>query len=186
MWRSPTLRLSLSLSSILLLHRLLFRFFTRLRAHLLTPDAYPFRKRNPRTSRTLTSRFAPAVGASLAGFMLGVYPGEQLRLTIAIYILSQAAEVAYNLAEEQGWIWGKKGRPWWFGSWMLVPLSCGQLLHAFVFDNDCFPAQFSEFVLKYSPGYIQTRPLDYPNNLPWPQPREIVDKLGEMSKMKYP
>ena len=118
--------------------------------------------------------------------MLGVYPGEQLRLTIAIYILSQAAEVAYNLAEEQGWIWGKHERPWWFGSWMLVPLSCGQLLHAFVFDNDCFPAQFSSFVLKYSPGYIQMRPEDYPNHLPWPNARDIVDNLGAMSKMKHP
>ena len=58
----------------------------------LPKESYPFRKRNPRTSRTLTSRFAPAVGASLAGFMLGVYPWRKLRLTIAIYILSQAAK----------------------------------------------------------------------------------------------
>jgi hypothetical protein len=143
LWRSPNLRLSLSLSAILLFHRLLFRFFTRLRAHLLTSDAQPFRKRNPRTSRTLTSKFAPAVGASLAGFMLGVCPSDQLRITIAIYVLSRAAEVTYNLAEDQGWIWGKKGskfeRPWWWGSWMLMPLAGGQLLHAFVFDRDCFP-----------------------------------------------
>jgi hypothetical protein len=95
----------------------------------------------------LTSRFAPAVGASLAGFMLGVYPGEQLRLSVAIYVLSQAAEVTYNLAEDQGWIWGKKGsaweKPWWFGSWMFMPLASGQLLHAFVFDRECFPEVFA-------------------------------------------
>lgn len=135
--------MALSLSTILLFHRLLFRFFTRLRVHLLTPDAHPFRKRNPKTSKTLTSRYAPAVGASLAGFMLGVYPGDQLRITIAIYVLSRAAEETYNLAEEQGWIWGPKGSKWekpkWFGSWMLMPIACGQLLHAFVFDRDCFP-----------------------------------------------
>lgn len=190
LWKSPTLRLSLSLSSILLLHRLLFRFFSRLRAHLLTPDAQPFRRRNPRTSRTLTSRFAPAVGASLAGFMLGVYPAEQLRLTIAIYILSQAAEVAYNLAEEQGWIWGKKGsrweRPWWFGSWMLMPLSAGQLLHAFVFDRDCFPHAMGNLILKFSPQYIQERPLDYPSHLPWPAPGEIVENLATIAHLKNP
>jgi hypothetical protein len=84
------------------------------------------------------------VGASLAGFMLGVYPGDQLRITIAMYVLSRAAEVTYNLAEDEGWIWGKKGsmweRPWWWGSWLLMPLAYGQLLHAFVFDRDCFPA----------------------------------------------
>jgi hypothetical protein len=41
-------------------------------------------------------------------------------------------------------IWGFRGgrkreRPWWFGSWMLQPLAFGQLLHAAVFDPDCFP-----------------------------------------------
>lgn len=143
LWRSPNFRLSLSLSTILLLHRILFRFFTRLRAHLLTPEARPFRQRNKRTSKTLTSSLAPAVGASLAGFALGVYPGDQLRVSISIYALSRAAEFAYNHAEDEGWIWGREGskweRPWWWGSWLLYPLTCGQLLHAFVFDRDCFP-----------------------------------------------
>lgn len=138
-YKNANLRLSISLSSILLLHRLLFRFFTRLRAHLLTPEARPFRQRNKRTSKTLTSNLAPAIGASLAGFMLAVYPADQLRVTIAIYALSRAAEFAYNLAEEEGWIWAKRERPWWWGSWLLFPITSGQLLHAFVFDRDCFP-----------------------------------------------
>lgn len=208
LWRSPNLRLSLSLSMILLFHRLLFRFFTRLRAHLLTVDAKPFRKRNPRTSKTLTSTFAPAIGASLAGFMLGVCPGDQLRISIAIYVLSRAVEVTYNLAEDEGWIWGRKGstweRPWWWGSWLLVPLAYGQLLHAFVFDRDCFPAVFhlnsfmSAFfilivqqslgglLLRNSPQYIQHRPIDYPVNLPWPGKYDIIDKLAEMARLNYP
>jgi len=87
--------------------------------------------------------------------MLGVYPGDQLRISLAIYVLSQAAEVLYNLAEEEGWIWGKKGskweRPWWFGSWMLMPIACGQLLHAFVFDRECFPAVCSS-IARFSKG----------------------------------
>lgn len=133
---SPNLRLSLSLSLILLLHRVLFRFFSRLRTNLLTKDAAPFRRRNPRISRSLTSRLAPAIGASLAGFALGVYPGDQLRITIAIYVATRSLEFAYNALEEDGWF---KNKPWWWGSWMLMPLACGQLLHAFVFDRDCFP-----------------------------------------------
>ena len=140
-WKSANLRLSLSLSTILLLHRILFRFFTRLRSHLRTDEARPFRQRNKRTSNTLTSSLAPAVGASLAGFGLAVYPQDQLRVTIAISALAQAAEYAYNLAEDEGWIWGKgKERPWWWGSWLLFPLTSGQLLHAFVFDREAFPA----------------------------------------------
>lgn len=134
--KSPNLRLSLSLSLLLLLHRLLFRFFSRLRSNLLTKDAAPFRRRNPRVSRSLTSRLAPAIGASLAGFALGVYPGDQLRITIAIYVATRSLEFAYKALEEDGWF---KGKPSWWGSWLLMPVATGQLLHAFVFDRDCFP-----------------------------------------------
>jgi hypothetical protein len=72
----------------------------------------------------------------LAGLALGIYPGNQLRMTIAIYVAARASEVAYNALEMNGYV-GKT--PWWFGSWMLFPLAQGQLLHAFVFDRDCFP-----------------------------------------------
>jgi hypothetical protein len=135
--KSPNFRLSLSVSLILLFHRLLHRFFVRLRANLLTEDARPFRRRNPRVSKTLTSQLAPAIGASLAGFALGVYPGDQLRITLAIYIATRALEFTYNALEEEGYF---KEKPWWLGSWLLMPVACGQLLDAFVFERDCFPA----------------------------------------------
>lgn len=148
--KSPTLRLSLSLSTILLMYRLLFRFFSRLRAHLLDPSAAPFRQRNPRTADTLTSPYAPALGASLAGLALGIYPAQQLRVSLAIFALFRALEFGWNCAEDNGMVWGwVKGangkpaklasRPWWFGSWMLQPFAFGQLLHAVVFDRETFP-----------------------------------------------
>jgi hypothetical protein len=142
------------LSTILLLYRLLFRFFTRLRSHLLDPSAAPFRVRNPRTAGALTSPYAPAVGASLAGLALGIYPAKQLRVSAAIYAAFRALEFGWNCAEEGGMIWGwekaggggangkgerMRARPWWWGSWMLQPFVFGQLLHAVVFDRDCFP-----------------------------------------------
>lgn len=136
--RSPNFRLSLSLSALLLLHRLLHRFFSLLRRNLLHPSASPFRHRNPRIARSLTSRLAPAVGASLAGFALGLYPADQLRLAATIYVVSRAAEFGYNFLEREGWFDGLRKRGW-VGSWMLMPLATGQLLHAFVFDRDCFP-----------------------------------------------
>ena len=135
-FRSPNFRLSTSVSLILLLHRILHRFFTRLRTNLLSNNAARFRERNPRTSRTLTSRFAPAIGASLAGFALGVYPSDQFRITVAIYVATRAAEFVYNALEDEGWF---RNKPWWWGSWMLMPLATSQLLHAFVFDRECFP-----------------------------------------------
>ncbi|KAI9775176.1 MAG: hypothetical protein M1835_005919, partial [Candelina submexicana] len=109
LWKSPKTRLSLSLSLILLFHRLLYRFFARLRANLLTQDAQPFRRRNARISRVLISKLTPAFGASLAGFFLGVYPGDQLRITVAIYIMTRALEFLYNALEDDGWF---KNRPW--------------------------------------------------------------------------
>ena len=143
-FKSPALRLSLSLSTILLLYRLLFRFLSRLRAHLLDAQVEPFRRRNPRTTATLTSPYAPAVGASLAGLALGVYPAQQMRVSIALYTMFRALEFGWNICEIEGHVWGMKGgkkkeRPWWFGSWMLQPFAFGQLLSAVVFDRDCFP-----------------------------------------------
>jgi hypothetical protein len=131
----------------------------------------------------LTSRIAPAIGSSLAGFFLAVCPGDQLRITIAIYILTKSLEYSYNYLEELGYF---QNRPKWFGSWMLMPLACGQLLHAFVFDRDCFPEAYGGFILKYSPEYIQRRPEDYPKNLPWPSTFDIVDNLAKISKAQWP
>lgn len=124
------------MSLLLLLHRLLYRFLVRLRANLRTDDARPFRERNPRISRALTSRFGPAVGASLAGFALAIAPQEQLRLTATIYWSTRALEFLYNVMDEKGWL---DKRPWWFGSWLLMPVSCAQLFHAFVFDRETTP-----------------------------------------------
>ncbi|KAF2244019.1 hypothetical protein BU26DRAFT_463935 [Trematosphaeria pertusa] len=182
-WKSPNVRLTCSLSFILLFHRLLRRFFTRLRESLLTPDAKPFRRRNPRISRSLTSRLAPAIGSSIAGFLLAVCPGDQLRITIAIYVFTRALEFCYNYLEEQGYF---RNRPSWFGSWMLMPVACGQLLHAFVFDRDCFPAAYGNFILDNSPEYIQKRPVNYPGRLPWPGTFDIVDSLAQISKSRWP
>ena len=199
--KSPNTRLSLSLSLLLLLHRLLFRFFSRLRHNLLTKDAAPFRRRNPRISKSLTSRIAPAIGASLAGFAFAIYPADQLRLTLAIYTTAKSLEFLYDALEAKGWF---KNRPWWWGSWMLTPLATGQLLHAFVFDRDCFPkvrtgiirwdpaladsAQqaYGDFILEHTPNYVQKRPPGYPPSLAWPSTNQIIDSLAEMSRLNWP
>ena len=163
-FRSPNFRLSLSLSLILLLHRILYRFFSRLRVNLLTKDAAPFRRRNPRISKSLTSHLTPAVGASLAGLALGVYPADQLRVTVAIYFATRAAEFTYNALENNGWF---RRKPFWVGSWMLMPFATGQLLHAFVFDRDCFPKVILEcneltgFLLKPA-GVWRLHPESHP------------------------
>jgi hypothetical protein len=173
------------LSLILLFHRLLHRFLVRLGASLLEPSARPFRQRNPSIAAALTSRYTPAIGAALSGLFLGVCPASQLRISVAIYTFSRSLEYAYNAAEEKG-IWGAKGKPDWVGSWMLMPFACAQLLHAFVFDRECFPAAYGNFILNRSPEYIQHRPSTYPTDKPWPKTFDIVDGLAEISRLRWP
>jgi hypothetical protein len=182
-------RLALSFSSILLFHKLLHRFFRRLRTQLLgdTEDAAHFRERNPRIAELLTSPYTPAVGAALSGLLLGVSPPNQLRITIAIYVFTRSLEFGFNALESGGYLWkSKAGRPWWFGSWMIMPFACGQLLHAFVFDRECFPADYGKFILQRSPEYIQLRPKGYPSGKPWPGTFDIVDALASLSKLRWP
>ncbi|EZF33226.1 hypothetical protein TMEN_384 [Trichophyton mentagrophytes] len=180
---SPAFRLPLSLSLMLLFHRLLHRFFSRLRANLRTDNAQPFRERNPRISKALTSKYAPAIGASLAGFFLGLYPQAQLRLTVAIYASTRSLEVLYNALLENGWL---SFRPWWFGSWLLMPLSMAQLFHAFVFDREATPSWFGNVILKFTPGYIKRRPSGLPGMVAWPEPFETVDALAKVAELKWP
>ena len=108
----------------------------RLRSNLCIDEAKPFCERNPRISRALTSRYAPAIGASLAGFALGICPQDQIRLTATIYTITRSMEFLYNVMDLKGWL---NERPWWFGSWLLMPVSCAQLFHAFLFDRETTP-----------------------------------------------
>ncbi|KAH9885323.1 hypothetical protein F4778DRAFT_761106 [Xylariomycetidae sp. FL2044] len=202
-YKSSTLRLSLSLSTILLLYRLLFRFLSRLRAHLLDSSAAPFRDRNPKTSHALTSPYAPAVGASLAGLALGILPSQQLRVSLTIMLMFRALEFGWNLAEDEGLIWGwkkaragsgkgkgkgmvKRERPWWWGSWMLQPFAFGQLLHATVFDRESSPIGFVDFIWKNTSTYLHGPPRNLPEGVKWPDAWEIADNLSRMAKLHWP
>ncbi|KAF1813053.1 hypothetical protein P152DRAFT_435473 [Eremomyces bilateralis CBS 781.70] len=184
-WKNTGVRLSSALALLLLFHRLLHRFFLRLRASLLLPSSDAFRSRNPGVSSLLTSRLAAPIGASLAGGFLALYPAAQLRITAAIYVFSRSLEYIYNALDEEGYLANK---PWWFGSWLLMPLSFGQLLHSFVFERDCMPPAFANFARNYGGPYIQARPSasDYPASAPWPETDEIVDGLAEISNLKWP
>ncbi|GAB1209828.1 hypothetical protein APSETT445_008616 [Aspergillus pseudonomiae] len=181
--RSPNFRLSASLSLVLLFHRLLHRFFARLRANLRTDEAQPFRNRNPRVSKALTSRYAPAVGASLALFGLGICPQNQLRLTAAIWMATRSLEFLFNVIDEKGWL---ENRPVWFGSWLLMPLSCAQLFHAFIFDREATPKWLGNVIFRLSPGYILDRPESLPTEFSWPGKEDVVDSLATVATLRWP
>ncbi|KUL87163.1 hypothetical protein ZTR_05655 [Talaromyces verruculosus] len=181
--RSPKFRLALSLSLVLLIHRILYRFFVRLCANLRTEDARLFRERNPRFSQALTSKYAPVVGASLAGAALGVCPQSKLRVTIAIYMATRSLEFLYNALNIKGYL---KYKPWWFGSWLLMPVSCAQLFHAFVFDRETMPKWMGDLLLRFSGSYIPQRPEHFPAAVSWPSQHDLVDSLGSIAGLKWP
>lgn len=202
--RSPKLRISASLALLLLFHRFLYRFFVKLRANLRTDDARPFRDRNPRISNVLTSRFAPAVGASLAGFALGICPRSQFRIIAAIYSATRGLEFLFNALDEKGWF---DNRPAWFGSWLLMPIACAQLFHSFIFDREAVPSVSTRIgmffiqeqqklnlafqwlgmlILRLSPSYIRGRPESLPLDVAWPDKEDVVDSLATISALRWP
>jgi hypothetical protein len=77
------------------------------------------------------------IAGTLAGLALALHPNDARRVTITIYFLTRTLEFCYNLLEDRGFLPDEK--PWWFGSWLLFPLSTVQLMHAFIYDRDCFP-----------------------------------------------
>ncbi|WEW59077.1 hypothetical protein PRK78_004546 [Emydomyces testavorans] len=109
MLKGTLLRISIANSLFLLANRFLYRFFSRLRANLRTEDARPFRKRNPRIAKALTSKYTPGIGASLACFLLGLYPQTQTRISLAIYSVTGSLEFVYNALREKGWF---ENKPW--------------------------------------------------------------------------
>jgi len=181
--QQTSVRLSGALGLIFLFHRLLHRFLNRLRQSLLHENAKPFRRRNPRVYSVLTARLAPIIGSGIAGLFLGLYPATQLRLTMTIYMLTRASEFSFNYLDHLGYM---KNRPWWFGSWLLMPAASGQLLHALVFDRDCFPASYGNLILGNSSAYLQGKPEDLPKKVKWPTTFDVVDNLGEISKLSWP
>ncbi|RMZ77050.1 hypothetical protein DV738_g4626, partial [Chaetothyriales sp. CBS 135597] len=176
-------RVALSLSSLLFFHRVLYRLFARLRLQLLHEKVRGIQTRHPRLYALLTSRYAPAVAASLAGLSLGIFPSSQLRVALAIYIASRASELAYSAADGLGLT---KNQPAWLGSWTLFALAHAQLFHAFIFDRDCLSPAYASFIRGYAPEYLQPRPTDIAAKVEWPTPDQIVDALAEMAHLRWP
>ena len=92
-------KMALSLSSLLFFHATLYRLFVRLRLQLLHEKVRSIRERYPRIYRILTSQIAPAIGASLSGFALGICPADQLRMTLTIYVGCRALELGFAAIE---------------------------------------------------------------------------------------
>ena len=45
---------------------------------------------------------------------------------------------------------------------------------------------YGNFILRFTPNYVQHRPAQLPDHLPWPKEDAIVDGLATMSQLRYP
>lgn len=99
----------LSLGVLIVSHRMLYRFFMKLRANLSLPQAKTFRVKYPRVAKLFLSPLSPSIAASLAGLALGIHPKGERRVTIAVYALVKALEFNYNRLEDEGWF---QNQPW--------------------------------------------------------------------------
>ncbi|KAI1618993.1 hypothetical protein EDD37DRAFT_294221 [Exophiala viscosa] len=183
--QSP-LKLALSLSSLLYLHTTLHRILSRLRSHLLHEKVRSIQQRYPNLYAALTSTLTPALGASLSGLALSIYPATQLRIAIGIYTAAHALELGWTSIAHLETI--RKYKPSWLGSWVLFALSQGQLFHAFIFDRDCFPESYGKFILDYTPEYIQRPPSTLSPKLAssWPSTDNVLDALAQIARLKWP
>lgn len=130
-WRNNgKFRSSLALAVLIVVHRVLYRFFHRLRTNLSLPQAKEFRQRYPRAAKVFLSPLCPSLMASLSGVALGIAPEGDMRVTAAVYTLVKAAEYWYNRLEELGWFQGRR----WVST--LLP-SAARLDPPYTYTNDC-------------------------------------------------
>lgn len=74
--------------------------------------------------------------------------------------------------------------PEWCDTALLYAIGNGQLLWTFLFEPDCFPKSYGDFILARSSAYVPARPKDLPASMAWPTRREIADHVALLSTPK--
>ena len=135
-------RFALSISSYVIMYKSLVRFFTRLFDPLLRP---------PSSSRLIVNDVvcSPLVPPFLAGLLAGptllIDNDQSRRIFISVYVLSKSLQFTYYSLRKSGII---PKMPWWWGSWLLFPISSAQLIYAYLLHPDTFPVSKNLFLLK--------------------------------------
>ncbi|KAK6353225.1 hypothetical protein TWF696_005206 [Orbilia brochopaga] len=168
--RGLRLRLPLSLSMLLLLHRFFHRAVIRLQSML---SRFPS---DGRFKRTIMSPLAPSVAAALSGVSLAIVPSENVRLTIAVYVFTKTVEYLFNALQEVA------NMPRWFGAWLLFPFSSAQLFHALLTDQGSVPFIYRKILMTF-PGMFATEPGTGAANALSTNKGAL---MGEMAKLNFP
>ncbi|RGB33939.1 hypothetical protein C1646_169259 [Rhizophagus diaphanus] len=98
-------------------------------------------------------------------------------------MLSKSLQYTYHALRQNGII---PRMPWWWGSWLLFPISSAQLIYAYLLHPDIFPKNYDKFITSRSTTYVNPKPSDFSDAMPWPVGREIVDRIGILASLYYP
>ncbi|KAK9479413.1 hypothetical protein V1514DRAFT_328564 [Lipomyces japonicus] len=165
-------------------YRILFTFTTNINSNIYLPEARRFRRKHRRATRLLKSPLFPALTSGLAsGLFLIHLPAGTTRSTITVYSVALAAEYLFNaitLKKQFAFLKDK------VGVWIVFPFSLAQLIHTFVYDNDCCPPGFTNFAFRFAPLNISTQPSSFPSELKYPTHPEILDALRDITASSYP
>jgi len=78
----------------------------------------------------------PFLAGLLAGPTLLIDNKQSRRILFALYVLSKSFQFTYHALRQNGII---PKMPWWWGSWLLFPISSAQLIYAYLLHPDVFP-----------------------------------------------
>ncbi|CAG8697114.1 11867_t:CDS:2, partial [Dentiscutata erythropus] len=128
LFKTSSFRFALSISSFAIVYQTLLRFFTRAFDPLL----------GPRSRMNIIG--SPLVPPFLAGLFAGptllIDNIESRRITISTYALCKSLQFIYSALRDNRII---PRMPWWWGAWLLFPISSSQTIYCYLIHPDIFP-----------------------------------------------
>ncbi|KAK6505901.1 hypothetical protein TWF506_010835 [Arthrobotrys conoides] len=148
-WNGLGVRIPLSLSMLLLLHRCLHRIVVRFQGKLRQSPG----EHSPRIlhtlRKTLLSPITSSTTAALSGVALASIPSKDARLTISIYVFTKTAEYLLNAFRVSD------RAPWWLGSWTLFPFALAQLFRGLLDGEESIPFIYREALMTFPASYME-------------------------------
>ncbi|CAG8515108.1 9132_t:CDS:2 [Acaulospora morrowiae] len=150
---------------------------------------FPVRRRKSPSNKTNVNDIigSPFVPPFLAGLLAGptllIDNNQSRRISISMYMLSKSLQFVYHALRKNGII---PVMPWWWGSWLIFPISSSQLIYAYMVHPDAFPDAYGRFITSRSSTYVQKRPKYFLDSMPWPTGQEIVERITTIASLHYP
>ncbi|KAK6497332.1 hypothetical protein TWF481_011746 [Arthrobotrys musiformis] len=169
LWDGLGVRIPLSLSVLLLLHRLCYHGVVRIQSKLLRLRGKPSARALRPLRKVLLSPVAPSGAAALSGVALASIPSEDARLIISIYFFTKTMEYLSNA------LCVSARTPWWFGSWALFPFSMAQLFHGLLNGQGDIPLIYRKALMTFPTSSTDKAQLHL-----------TVTRMAEVARLQFP